>query len=86
MSKRTPGRSFGQRPKSVWKREPNSENQAEQSKYRGHKYPAHMGRGDLSRDDPNSDARTPVSQECEVGVTHTPMRQKGHNGCRQDCC
>jgi hypothetical protein len=74
MPKRPTWRSVGQWPKSVWKREPNSENQTEQPKYRRHEYPAHMGSGDLSRYDPSRDAGTPVSQECKVGVTNTPMR------------
>ncbi len=85
MPKLATWRSFDQRPKSLWKRKPNSENQTEQSKYRGHQAPAHMGRGDLSRDDSGGDAGTPVSQECKVGVPRPPMRQERHDGCWQDC-
>ena len=41
MPERASRRSAGQRLKSVWKREPNSEYQTEQSKHRGHQGPAH---------------------------------------------
>jgi hypothetical protein len=85
MPKRVTRRSVGYWSKLLRKREPNCENQTEQSKRRGHDRPAHMGGGELSRDDPDGDTRPPFSEECEVSVARTPMRQKRHDGRWQDC-
>jgi hypothetical protein len=57
----------------------------DRTKYRSYNSPAHMGCSELSRYDPNGDARTPISQKREIGVTRAPMRQKRHEGRWQDC-
>ena len=73
------------RPKTPGGGEAHGNDQAECGKDRDQNAASEMRGRELPDDHPRSDARPPFAQERKIGVTGSPVSERGHNCRRQNC-